>query len=241
MSGKTVSVLKERRPGERRVILLPDGVARFTEAGYRVLVESDAGLLAGYVNDEYLAIGAEIVDTRTAWSQSNVVFKYKAPGPEEYRHFRPDMHLASFMHAEGNLELVEVMRSSGMSAYALEFFRTESGEFPVPVSDNEISGKMAIILASYHLQSHLGGNGVLMAHIPGARRARLWSSATATLVAARHGWQLPWERRSKCSEHAGTGCDGSCPRSPPIWSAWSIRRKRWRMPCSRPTSWLALS
>jgi len=173
MSKKIVSLLKERRHGERRVLLLPNGVARFTAAGYRVLVESEAGLLAGYGDDDYLATGAEIVDTQTAWNQSKVVFKYKAPGPEEYRYFRPDMHLASFMHAEGNLELVEAMRSSGMSAYALELFRTESGDFPVPVSDNEISGKMAIILASYYLQSHMGGNGVLMANVSGARRAKV--------------------------------------------------------------------
>ena len=173
MPNKAVSILKERRVGEKRVILLPDGVAKFTAAGYQVLVESDAGVLAGYDNAAYRAVGAEIVDTRTAWDDSDVVFKYKAPGPEEYGYFRPGMHLASFMHAEGNLDLVEAMRTSGMSAYALEFFRTEAGDFPVPASDNEISGKMAIILASYHLQSHIGGNGVLMAHVPGARRARV--------------------------------------------------------------------
>ena len=173
MPEKVVSILKERRAGERRVILLPDGAAKFTSAGYQVLVESDAGQLAGYDNSAYRATGAEIVDTETAWNKSDVVFKYKAPGPDEYRFFRPNMHLASFMHAEGNLDLVEAMRSSGMSAYALEFFRTGAGDFPVPVSDNEISGKMAIILASYHLQSHMGGSGVLMAHVPGAPRAKV--------------------------------------------------------------------
>ena len=173
MSQKVVSVLKERRAGEKRVILLPDGAAKFTAAGYQVLVESDAGLRAGYNNAAYRAIGAEIVDTQTAWSNSNVVFKYKAPGLDEYCYFRPGMHLASFMHAEGNPGLVEAMRASGMSAYALEFFRTGVGDFPVPVSDNEISGKMAIILASYHLQSHMGGSGVLMAHVPGACRAKV--------------------------------------------------------------------
>lgn len=173
MSNRVISILKERRAGEERVILLPEGAAKFTDAGYQVLVESDAGLLAGYDDTAYRAIGAEIVDTNTAWNTSDVVFKYKAPGPEEYRYFREGMHMASFMHAEGNLDLVEAMRSSGMSGYALEFFRTADGDFPVPVSDNEISGKMAIILASYHLQSHMGGSGVLMAHVPGARRAKV--------------------------------------------------------------------
>lgn len=172
-SGKVISILKERRAGEKRVILLPTGAERFTAAGYQVLVEAGAGALAGFDDAAYRAIGAEIVDTNTAWGSSDVVIKYKAPGPEEYRYFRKGLHLASFMHAEGNLDLVEAMRASGMSGYALEFFQTAGGDFPVPVSDNEISGKMAIVLASYHLQSHLGGSGVLMAHVPGARRAKV--------------------------------------------------------------------
>lgn len=173
MTDKRISVLKERRAGEKRVILLPQGVEPFTRAGYEVLVEADAGRLAGYGDEAPQAVGARIVDQETAWRESPVVFKYKAPGPDEYRWFRPDLHLASFMHAEGNLEFVEAMRASGMAGYALEFFQTAAGEFPVPVSDNEISGRLAILLAAYHLQSHMGGSGVLLAHTPGARRAKV--------------------------------------------------------------------
>lgn len=173
MSNKAISILKERRSGEKRVILLPDAARQFAERGFRVLVEDDAGLLAGFENAAYEAAGATIVDCDTAWSESNVVFKYKAPGPEEYRHFRPGLHLASFMHAEGNLAMVEAMRASGMSAYALEFFRTERGDYPVPVSDNEISGKLAVLLAAYHLQSHMGGSGTLLVDVPGAPRPKV--------------------------------------------------------------------
>jgi alanine dehydrogenase len=136
MPSKIVSVLKERRSGEKRVILLPDAAREFVDQGFTVLVERDAGLLAGFENAKYAAAGAEIVDTETAWTQSPVVLKYKAPGPDEYRFFRRGMHLASFMHAEGNLPFVEAMRKSGMSAYALEFFRTAlaSSPFPSPIT-----------------------------------------------------------------------------------------------------------
>jgi alanine dehydrogenase len=173
MADKIISILKERRSGEKRVILLPEAVRQFTTNGYRVLVEHDAGLLAGFPDATYADAGAEIVDCDGAWAGSDVIFKYKAPGPDEYQRFRPDMHLASFMHAEGNLSLVEAMRASGMSAYALEFFRNDAGEYPVPVSDNEISGKLAILLAAYHLQSHMGGSGTLLVDVPGASRPKV--------------------------------------------------------------------
>ncbi len=155
------------------MILLPNAVANFIQNGYRVLVEGGAGKLAGYADADYARMGAKIVDRDAAWTESNVILKYKAPGPEEYRYFRKDMHLASFMHAEGNLTMVEAMRASGMSAYALEFFRNAAGEYPVSMSDNEISGKLAVLLASYHLKSHMGGSGTLLAHVPGARRAKV--------------------------------------------------------------------
>jgi alanine dehydrogenase len=170
---KRISVLKETRSGERRVILLPAAVGEFVGRGYEVMVEAGAGALSGYGDEAYAAAGANLVDTDTAWAGSNVVFKYKAPGPSEYRYFRPDLHLASFMHAEGNLALSEAMRASGMSAYALEFFRTSAGEFPVPVSDNEISGKLAVLLAAYHLQTQTSGRGVLLAAVPGAPPCRV--------------------------------------------------------------------
>lgn len=170
---RTVSVLRERRSRERRVILLPEHVAEFIARGYQVLVETDAGTLAGFGDAAYMAAGARIVDCEEAWSGCSLVLKYKAPGPEEYRFFRPGLHLASFMHAEGNAALVEAMRASGMSAYALEFFRTVRDEFPVPVSDNEISGKLGVLLGAYHLQAHMGGSGVLLSDVPGAPRPKV--------------------------------------------------------------------
>jgi alanine dehydrogenase len=173
MTDKTISVLKERRGGERRVILLPDALRSFIDAGFRVLVEADAGASAGFDDAAYRAAGAEIVGRDEAWSRSRLVLKYKAPGQDEWRYFRRDLHLASFMHAEGNLEMTEAMRASGMCSYALEFFRTERGEFPVPVSDNEISGHLAILLAAYHLQTAQGGRGVLLSRVPGAPPAKV--------------------------------------------------------------------
>jgi len=173
MTDKSISILKEQRSGEKRVILLPDAVKEFSNRGFRVLVEADAGLLAGYDDQAYERAGATIVDRHSAWSASNVVFKYKAPTPEEYEYFRPDLHLASFMHAEGNLPMVDAMCRSGVAAYALEFFCTARGECPVPTSDNEISGKLAILLAAYHLQSHMGGSGVLLSDVPGSPRPKV--------------------------------------------------------------------
>jgi alanine dehydrogenase len=173
MSDKRVSVLKEVRSGEKRVIILPDQVREFTDAGFTVLVERSAGSNTGARDAEYELAGATIVDTETAWRDSDFVLKYKAPGEAEYQYLRRGLHLGAFFHAEGNLPLTRELLNSGTTAYAYEFFRTPEGVFPLAVPDSEISGKLAVLYAAYHLQSHLGGRGLLLADIPGAPRPRV--------------------------------------------------------------------
>lgn len=171
--GKRVSILKETRGGEKRVLIQPPEIPLFVERGYEVLVESGAGALSGCADADYAKAGARIVSTEEAWTGSDYVLKYKAPGEAEQKYFRPGMHLGAFMHAEGNPPMTEAMRASGMTAYAYEFFHTASGVYPLPTSDNEISGKMAVLYGAYHLQSHLGGNGVFLPRVPGAKPAKV--------------------------------------------------------------------
>ena len=56
-----VGVVAERRAGERRVALVPDAVAKLTEAGLQVDVEAGAGESAFASDDDYRAAGADVV------------------------------------------------------------------------------------------------------------------------------------------------------------------------------------
>ncbi|MDI3418012.1 NAD(P)-dependent oxidoreductase [Streptomyces luteolus] len=172
-ASKRVSVLKETRAGEKRVIALPEQVREFRNAGFDVLVEADAGAGTGVLDRDYKAAGAEVVTTEQAWRESDFVLKYKAPGPHEYQYLREDLTLGAFFHAEGNPELTARLLESGTRAYAYEFFKTPEGIFPLAVPDSEISGKLAVLFAAYHLQSHLGGSGVLLADVPYVRPPRV--------------------------------------------------------------------
>lgn len=173
MAAKRVSVLKETRGGERRVIVTPPDLIAFRDAGFDILVEGGAGHGAGRDDAEYEAYGATIVSTDEAWTGSDYVVKYKAPGVEEWPRLRPGMHIAAAMHAEGNAELVSALVASGATAYAYEFFQAPNGIYPLAVPDSETSGKLAVLYGAYHLQSHLGGRGVLLASTPGVKPPRV--------------------------------------------------------------------
>jgi NAD(P) transhydrogenase subunit alpha len=66
----TLFVPRERTEGERRVALVPALVARYRELGLRLLVETGAGVAAGFPDGDYA--DAEIV-ADPAWNEADVV------------------------------------------------------------------------------------------------------------------------------------------------------------------------
>ena len=60
-----VAVVKEVAPGERRVAIVPEAVAKLTSVGHEVLIQSGAGEGASFPDSSYVDAGARIVDEDT--------------------------------------------------------------------------------------------------------------------------------------------------------------------------------
>ena len=58
-----IGTTKELKNHEYRVGLIPDNVSAFVAKGHKVLVETQAGLGAGFLDQDYIDAGAEIVAT----------------------------------------------------------------------------------------------------------------------------------------------------------------------------------
>ena len=50
-----IAVAKEIRSGEARVALVPDIISKLTKAGLEVVIESGAGVAAGFPDSEFAA------------------------------------------------------------------------------------------------------------------------------------------------------------------------------------------
>ena len=68
-----VAVVRETFPGERRVALVPAAVGPLKKTGIEVAVESSAGDAAGFSDDDYLAVGAEIVSREAVFAADCVL------------------------------------------------------------------------------------------------------------------------------------------------------------------------
>ncbi len=85
-----VGLLRDRRPFEHRVGLTPGGVKALTDRGHRVYVESNAGLGAGFTDEDYRKVGATIVfSDEEVLLRSQMVLRISPPLPAEYDRFQP--------------------------------------------------------------------------------------------------------------------------------------------------------
>jgi alanine dehydrogenase len=159
---------KEIKNNENRVGLTPGGVWALTQAGHTVLVEASAGRGSHFSDQEYRDKGAEVVESATeVWSRSQLVVKVKEPLPAEYRFFREDLVLFTYLHLAPDPQLTKALLDSGIIAIAYETVQTPSGELPLLVPMSEVAGRMAVIVGAYYLGYPHGGGGRLIAGVPG--------------------------------------------------------------------------
>lgn len=69
----TLGVLKETSPFEERVALTPEVAQKLIKAGYQVMIETGAGLQAGFVDDEYHQTGAVISKKEDVLKSARIV------------------------------------------------------------------------------------------------------------------------------------------------------------------------
>ncbi len=77
-----VAVLREIAAGERRVALTPPDVHRLA-ARKPVLIERDAGIEAGYTNEDYVAAGAILSNRAHLIEQADVLLAVRTPKDAE--------------------------------------------------------------------------------------------------------------------------------------------------------------
>ncbi len=163
-----VGAPRERKREEYRVAVTPPGARALVRAGHEVLLESGAGLGAGYCDDDYAAAGARVMPKAAqVWEQAEIVAKVKEPQPSEYGLMRPGLTLFCFLHLAPLPELTDALVNSGVNAVALETIQTDDGLLPCLMPMSEIAGRMSVQVGAMYLMRDKGGPGILLGGVPG--------------------------------------------------------------------------
>lgn len=186
-----VAVAGENLPGEARVALVPDLVAKVTGLGYAVTVEPDAGRAAMHTDEEYAAAGAEVA--ADALDRAAVVLSVQPLTDDQLRRLRPGTTTLSFFSAPQSPTEVELRRALEVTTFAMEFVPriSRAQSMDALSSQSLVSGYRCAVVAASRLRKFFPLNMTAAGTVPpadvvvlGAGVAGLQAIATAKRLGA---------------------------------------------------------
>lgn len=163
-----IGVPREQDEFERRLALTPETVSLLVSSGYRVLLETGAGLPINYSDRYYSESGAEIVESATEVFQADLILKIMPPTEEEVEMMKPRSSVFSFLYLHKlSGSLLKKMAEKNINALAYELLVDDTGVSPFVTAISEIEGASSITLAAELLSNAHGGKGILLGGVPG--------------------------------------------------------------------------
>ncbi|MCK5335275.1 MAG: NAD-binding protein, partial [Gammaproteobacteria bacterium] len=169
-----IGVPKELKTLEGRVGLTPVACAQLIEQGHSLYIETAAGLLSGYDDNEYQSIGCNIVNTaQKLYGESELIVKVKEPVEGDLNCLKSHHILFSFLHLAPNKALVDRLMEIGCTAIAFESVVNEAHQRPILGAMSDIAGRLAVQVGTHFLHQPMGGKGILLGGVANADHGKV--------------------------------------------------------------------
>ncbi|MBR2602498.1 MAG: alanine dehydrogenase [Clostridia bacterium] len=169
-----IGCVKEIKNNEYRVGLTPDNVRAYVAAGHHVYMEAGAGQGSGFQDTEYVEAGASLLDNAAdVWTLVDMMVKVKEPLPEEYGFFHDGMILYTYLHLAADREQTDALLAGKVKAVAYEMIQEKDGSLPCLAPMSQIAGRLSIQEGAKYLEKRFGGEGILLAGVPGTPKANV--------------------------------------------------------------------
>lgn len=169
-----IGCVKEIKNNEFCVGMTPDNVRAYVSAGHDVLIEKGAGIGSGFADTEYIDAGAAIVDSaKDVWSSVDMMIKVKGPLEEEYKYFRDGLILYTYLHLAADERQMDALLNGKVKAVAYETLQETDRSLPLLAPMSQIAGRLSIQEGAKYLEKRFGGEGILLAGVPGTPKANV--------------------------------------------------------------------
>ena len=153
-----LAVPREVHPGEVRVALIPEHVAKLVKAGAEVTIESGLGQPLRIADEKYTEAGASVVaDHNQLIQNADVVLRIRKPLVEEVERMKPGCIYISLLDPFNERELIDMFVAKNISAVSMEMIPriTRAQKMDVLSSQANLAGYVAVILAAERLDKIL--------------------------------------------------------------------------------------
>ena len=169
----TIGVPRETFAGEKRVATVPEVVEKLIKLGFGVNVETGAGAAANFDDASYEAAGAGIAGgAAELYAGSDMIFKVRAPTPDEIALMKPGSTLVSFVWPAQNPELMQSMAGARLTVLAIDSLPRQlsrAQKMDALTSMASISGYRAVIEAANAFGRFFNGQVTAAGKIPPAK------------------------------------------------------------------------
>ena len=148
-----IGVLKERKAFENRVALTPAVVKDLIKKGFEVMIETDAGTLSSFSDEEYIQSGANIATSAALAADNQVVLKVNAFTEEEVLYLQPGTILISFMYAYTTPQLLVKLNEKRISSFSMDAVPriSRAQKMDALSSQANLAGYKAVMLGANYL------------------------------------------------------------------------------------------
>lgn len=152
-----VGVPKESYPGERRVALVPAVIPVLAKAGIEVVIETRAGVSAGYSDLAYVEKGGKILADRAAvFAAADIIVQVLCYGSNDETGaadlplLRRGQSLIGFLRPFGSAEVLGRIAGAGVTAFSVELVprTTRAQSMDALSSMGTICGYKAVLVAA---------------------------------------------------------------------------------------------
>ena len=165
---------KEIKAQEGRVGLTPAGVDALVRAGHTVYIEHNAGIIAGFTDEEYVSVGAQILpEAKDVYAIADMIIKVKEPLAPEYDLFKEGQILFTYLHLAPDPEQTQALLKKKVIGIAYETVQPADRSLPLLAPMSEVAGRLSIQNGARLLESNYGGRGILLGGVTGVERANV--------------------------------------------------------------------
>lgn len=148
-----IAILKENRPGERRVAATPQVCAQWIKAGNEIAVENGAGSQAFYKDEVYTAAGANTGSRTEILNGARIVLMVNPPDDATIGQLPEGCAMVSLVYHRSSPDLIQKLNARRISVFSLDAIPriSRAQSMDVLSSQSNLAGYKAVIKGAEHM------------------------------------------------------------------------------------------
>ncbi|NRA41639.1 MAG: NAD(P) transhydrogenase subunit alpha [Pseudomonadales bacterium] len=190
-----IGIPKSSADAEQRVLALPENVAKLTQQGMNITIESGLGASLSIADQAYIDAGATVASSvEKLLADADIVVRIQPPTVDQVKQLKPHSIHVSMLNPFTDDELIEAFNARQVTAVSLEMIPriTRAQKMDVLSSQASLAGYAAVILAAQQvdkifpmMMTPAGTISPCRVFVLGAGVAGLQAIATAKRLGAR--------------------------------------------------------